>query len=64
MTMDFTVASTYKYIYSSTGSTGQYSNGAMVTPAAIIPWMQVWSSKYGASDSGTVWFADAQLTIS
>ena len=63
MTMDFTVAPKYQYIYGSTGSTGQYPDGAMVTPTAIIPWMQVWSGPHGAADNGVVWFADPVLYI-
>jgi hypothetical protein len=56
--MKFTVASTY----ASDGG-GAYRTGQMVAPTGIIPWMQVWSSTYGASDSGSAWFVNAQLTI-
>jgi hypothetical protein len=57
--MDFVVASSYPAAIGS-----GYPVGQMVTPTAIIPWMQVWSSTYGAADSGQAWFADAELYIS
>jgi hypothetical protein len=63
MTMDFTVAPTYNYVYGSTGSTGRYPDGALVTPVAIIPWMQVWSGTYGGDDSGSAWFSNSELYI-
>jgi hypothetical protein len=55
--MDFVVAS--KYPAEGSG----YSFGQMVTPTHILPWMQVYSSTYGTSDSGKAWFANAQLYI-
>ena len=60
ITISFTVASTYPAC-SAYGS--PYPNGQMVMPTGIIPWMQVWSSTYGASDNGQAWFANPQLTI-
>jgi hypothetical protein len=39
-------------------------SGQARTPVAIIPTMQVWSTTYGASDSGQAWFANPQVTIS
>ena len=59
VTISFTVPSTYP----ADGTTGSYSAGQLVIPTAIIPWMQVWSSTYGASDQGQAWFANSQLTI-
>src|SRR5208283_5194349 len=59
VTISFTVPSTYP----ADGTTGGYSAGQLVIPTAIIPWMQVWSSTYGASDQGQAWFANPQLTI-
>jgi hypothetical protein len=63
MTMDFYVAPTYDYVYASTGSTGRYPDGALVTPTGIIPWMQVWSGTYGGDDSGSAWFSNSELYI-
>jgi len=60
ITMSFTVAATYAAC-PSYGS--PYSSGQKVVPSGIIPWMQVWSSTYGASDSGKAWFANPTLTI-
>ena len=37
--------------------------GGSYTPTCIILWMQVWSSTYGATDSGKAWFANPQLYI-
>lgn len=51
-TIETTVPNT---VYSDSGS-GQ-------TPVAIIPTMQVWSTKYGAADLGQVWFGNPTVTI-
>jgi len=59
VTMSFTIPSTYP----ADGASGGYYAGQPVTPTAILPWMQVWSSTYGASDQGQAWFANPQLTI-
>jgi hypothetical protein len=58
ITMDFAVASTYP-----AAEGGNYQSGQMVTPTAIIPWLQVWSIVNGASDGGSAWFADSELYI-
>ncbi|HZK68864.1 MAG TPA: hypothetical protein VFC36_04620, partial [Paludibacter sp.] len=60
--MSFTVAQSYPAIYGYAGNYN-YATGQWVTPSAIIPFMQVYSSTYGTSDSGQAWFADPQLTI-
>jgi hypothetical protein len=61
--MDFVIPATVPANGAYVGWGTQYSAGQKVVPTAIIPWMQVWSSTYGATDSGKAWFADAQLTI-
>ena len=61
--MSFTVASSYSASPGYAGNQNNFYVGQWVTPTGIIPWMQVWSSTYGASDSGQAWFANAQLTI-
>jgi hypothetical protein len=62
-TETFVVAAKYEYIYNSTGGSGAYTDGDMVVPAYIVPWMQVWSGQYGGADQGKVWFADPELYI-
>jgi hypothetical protein len=64
LTETFTVATQYTYVYGSTGGSGAHNNGDLVTPAYIVPWMQVWSGQYGGADQGTVWFADPEVYIS
>jgi hypothetical protein len=61
--MDFVIPATVPANGAFVGWGTQYSAGQMVVPTAIIPWMQVWSSTYGATDSGKAWFADATLYI-
>jgi hypothetical protein len=63
LTETFKVAPQYTYMYRSTGGSGAYNNGDLVTPAYIVPWMQVWSAQYGGTDQGTAWFADPELYI-
>jgi len=61
--MDFVIPATVPANGAYAGWGTQYSAGQKVVPTAIIPWMQVWSSTYGATDSGKAWFADATLYI-
>ncbi len=60
--MSFTVASGYP-AYPGYAGNWNYASGQWVTPIAIIPCMQVWSSTYGAADNGQAWFANPELTI-
>jgi hypothetical protein len=57
-TIDFVISSdtfTYDYYSGTTIPATQISQ--------IAPWMQVWSSKYGGTEPGNAWFADAELYI-
>jgi hypothetical protein len=57
-TIDFIVPDVY--------FTYDYMTGQTISPVkpnVICMWMQVWSSTYGSTDPGLVWFADAELYI-
>jgi hypothetical protein len=60
ITMDFVVPEQF---YADPWCSSSYTQGQLVKPTAIIPWFQVWSSSYGASDNGSAWFANAELYI-
>lgn len=63
VTMSFTVPSTYQYVYGTTGQTGHYSTGQMVTPTLCFIWLQVWSDAQSLNEQGIAWFADPVFTI-
>lgn len=58
--MEFTVPDT---IPADPWCASGYSSGSYYEPSAIIPWLQVWSSTYGAADGGSVYFANTELYI-
>jgi hypothetical protein len=56
--MDFTIPAQYP-----ADPFAAFPAGTMVTPAKIMPWMQVWCDIHGNADDGVAWFADAELYI-
>lgn len=60
VTMSFTVPDVFPAdLWCASG----YTSSEYYEPTAIIPWLQVWSSTYGAADEGSVWFAASELYI-
>jgi hypothetical protein len=56
--MDFVVPAQYP----ADGWLG-YAQGTMVTPAIMVPWIQVWCDTHENADGGVAWFASAELYI-
>lgn len=62
VTWDFVMPATYISDGGSASISNNYANGQAVTPATIIPWIQVWDANY-PNNAYTCYFSDFQVHI-